>query len=473
MNVITYRCRLSAVNPADRCKLYCRVSHSNAYYRLGDKVKDGTTCGPDTYDVCINGICYQADCSHTIKPISPLQVDICGKCGGDNSTCRLIGGEYNISSYGYRRVVLIPAGSSNIDIRQSGYRGTAKDDNYLALVNADTGEYLLNGNFIVSMFRKLIIYGGTTIEYSGSDAATERINSSRPLSKDLIVEVLSVGKLNPPNVFYQYTVLHNKPQYRWELQPEWSRCSSECQGEQLRKPMCIKETAGVGQIVRDDFCSHLSRPRHHVQLCNTHCTLRWWKVSHESPCSVHTCSKTRTIQCVREVHSRGGSPQVHVVEPSYCDHLSGKPHHRISCHISCRAEWKPTDWTPCSATCGEGVQRRKFVCVDSNGKETVPKFCKGGKHHIPEEQKCKIQECPRWATGEWTPCSVTCGIGEQQRPYWCELEGKPVAEGYCRSHGGDHDSIPVHIQHCKALPCPYLSDRENWIQEEVYLHSSV
>jgi hypothetical protein len=56
--------------------------------------------------------------------------DMCGKCGGDNSTCVSIKGSYNNSTYGYSRVVRIPAGSSNLDIRQYGHKGTT-DDNYL------------------------------------------------------------------------------------------------------------------------------------------------------------------------------------------------------------------------------------------------------------------------------------------------------------------------------------------------------
>jgi hypothetical protein len=32
-------------------------------------------------------------------------------------------------------------------------------------------------------------YGGITLEYSGSDTAVERVNSSKPLKKDLVAEV--------------------------------------------------------------------------------------------------------------------------------------------------------------------------------------------------------------------------------------------------------------------------------------------
>lgn len=59
-----------------------------------------------------------------------LFADMCGKCGGDNSTCVPIKGTYNNSTYGYTQVVRIPAGSSNLDIRQYGHKGVT-DDNYL------------------------------------------------------------------------------------------------------------------------------------------------------------------------------------------------------------------------------------------------------------------------------------------------------------------------------------------------------
>lgn len=41
----------------DRCKLFCRVAGTMAYYQLKDRVIDGTPCGPDTYDICVQGLC--------------------------------------------------------------------------------------------------------------------------------------------------------------------------------------------------------------------------------------------------------------------------------------------------------------------------------------------------------------------------------------------------------------------------------
>lgn len=120
---------------------------------------------------------------------SDLKDDICGVCGGDNSTCRLITGHLQQVRYGYNSVTYIPAGATHVDVRQYG-SPTGDDNNYLALRGHDTA-YLLNGDFVVSMFRKTIQYGGATIEYSGSNDAVEHLNVNKALTMPLYVEVNS------------------------------------------------------------------------------------------------------------------------------------------------------------------------------------------------------------------------------------------------------------------------------------------
>jgi len=41
----------------DRCKMFCRVAGSSAYYMLSDRVVDGTKCGPYTSDICVQSKC--------------------------------------------------------------------------------------------------------------------------------------------------------------------------------------------------------------------------------------------------------------------------------------------------------------------------------------------------------------------------------------------------------------------------------
>jgi len=162
--------------------------------------------------------------------------DLCGVCGGDNSTCKEERGVYNVTRYGYNHVVRVPAGAASLEIRQYAFGANSNDDTYIALRDVDTGEYLLNGDFVMSMFRKTIQYAGATLEYSGSDTVVERVNSSGSrLLRDLVVEVLTVGNLFPPQVHYSYMM--SEPDlplaYRWRQRetPSWSHCDRPCQGK--------------------------------------------------------------------------------------------------------------------------------------------------------------------------------------------------------------------------------------------------
>lgn len=48
---------------------------------------------------------------------------------------------------------------------------------------------LLNGNFVVAMFKREINFKGTIIEYSGSDTKVERINCTERIEEELILQV--------------------------------------------------------------------------------------------------------------------------------------------------------------------------------------------------------------------------------------------------------------------------------------------
>ncbi|KAK0137249.1 A disintegrin and metalloproteinase with thrombospondin motifs 20 [Merluccius polli] len=124
--------KYSGILMKDRCKLFCRVAGTMAYYQLKDRVIDGTPCGTDTFDICVQGLCRQAGCDHVLN--SKARNDKCGVCGGDNSSCKTLAGTFNDAEYGYNTVVRIPAGATNIDIKQVSYSGKPEDDNYLAAV---------------------------------------------------------------------------------------------------------------------------------------------------------------------------------------------------------------------------------------------------------------------------------------------------------------------------------------------------
>lgn len=50
--------------------------------------------------------------------------------------------------------------------------------------------FLLNGNFVVAMFKREINFKGTVIDYSGSDTKVERINCTERIEEELVLQVL-------------------------------------------------------------------------------------------------------------------------------------------------------------------------------------------------------------------------------------------------------------------------------------------
>lgn len=72
----------------------------------------------------------------------------------------------------------------------------------IALRIGEDGEYILNGNFMV-MHRKVIVHSGVTIDYSGPESIVERLNSSRPITIDLILEA-------GPSLSFTITSLNKK-----------------------------------------------------------------------------------------------------------------------------------------------------------------------------------------------------------------------------------------------------------------------
>ncbi|CAM9140050.1 unnamed protein product [Lampetra planeri] len=201
-NVKQWIPKYAGVSPRDRCKLFCRARGSSEFKVFESKVIDGTTCGPDTTSVCVQGQCVKAGCDQVIG--SNKRVDKCGVCGGNGLTCRKITGSYNKANYGYSDIVTIPVGATNIDIKQRSHRGIKHDGNYLAVKRENSG-YILNGNFSVSMVEQDIPVLGAVLKYSGSSTTLERIQSFMQLKESITIQLLATaGEANPPKVKYSF-----------------------------------------------------------------------------------------------------------------------------------------------------------------------------------------------------------------------------------------------------------------------------
>ena len=86
----------------------------------------------------------------------------------------------------------------------------------------------------------------------------------------------------------------------------------------------------------------------------------------------------------------------------------------------CKAEWAIWEqWTPCSSTCGPGIKNRIRYC--NNEKKLGEPGCRV--ENRGETIACIEAECIKWrAWTEWTLCSASCGQGLQVRSRKCDSD---------------------------------------------------
>ncbi|KAJ8266253.1 hypothetical protein GJAV_G00128300, partial [Gymnothorax javanicus] len=338
-NVKQWIPKYTGVAPRDRCKLFCRVRGGSEFKVFESKVIDGTTCGPDTTSVCVLGQCVKAGCDQVIG--SNQKLDKCGVCGGNGSSCRKVTGSMNKAAFGYNDVVTIPAGATNIDVKQRSYRGIKHDGNYLA-IKGKTGIYILNGNYSVSTVEQDIPVPGAVLKYSGSSTTLERIQSYQQLKEAVTIQLLATaGDTTPPKIKYTFfipkDVSFRKQQEkkaspnaiqpfdtsRWVL-GEWSDCSKSCGSGWSRRTVECRDSNGFLSFL----CDKQLRPSD-IKPCG------------DLPCPI----------------------------------------------------WQMGPWSSCSRTCGLGQRHRSAYCLDYTGKIVDPQSCDPAKKPKPASVECFYQDC--------------------------------------------------------------------------------
>lgn len=355
--------KYSGISPKDQCKLICRANGTGYFYVLSPKVVDGTPCSPDSSGVCVQGKCSKAGCDSKLG--SSKKFDKCGVCGGDNKSCKKISGLFTKPIHGYNFVVMLPVGASNIDIRQRGYKGMVNDDNYLAVKNS-RGEYLLNGNYIVSAVERDILVRGSLLRYSGTSGQSETLQAVRPLGEALTVEVLSVGHLTPPRIRYSFFIKRETKEDK-VLKKE---------GRTLAENSVLIVEGGLGKEA-DPLNKKIPPP----YIKEAPPPVKWVPTGWED-CSV-TCGhglQRRLVQC----QSGDGTPGTD------CDPAK-RPSALRACGDPCPV-WHIGEWSSCSKTCGKGFKRRPLRCATESGMVLPRDHCVSLKK--PQELDfCSLKPC--------------------------------------------------------------------------------
>ncbi|XP_025078114.1 ADAMTS-like protein 1 isoform X1 [Pomacea canaliculata] len=119
------------------------------------------------------------------------------------------------------------------------------------------------------------------------------------------------------------------------------------------------------------------------------------------------------------------------VSDSHCQESEQPAGRRQNCfRRRCPPVWKIFPWQPCTVTCGGGTKSRAVRCMDTlmDGRQQWlhDSFCPSPRPSVV--QTCSKQICPTWYAGQWSPCSVTCGWGVQVREVVCRHEGDTFCE---------------------------------------------
>ncbi|NWU25021.1 ATS2 metalloproteinase, partial [Dyaphorophyia castanea] len=141
-----------------------------------------------------------------------------------------------------------------------------------------------------------------------------------------------------------------------------------------------------------------------------------------------------------------------MVHRSYCELIQKpKPIRRVCNLQECSQPiWVTGEWEPCSKSCGKtGYQVRSVRCIqplhDNTNRSVHTKYCNNDR---PEGRRpCNRELCPaQWRIGHWSQCSVSCGNGTQDRPVLCRTRDNAI--GLCK------ESKPETVRICRLPPCP-------------------
>ncbi|XP_047673954.1 hemicentin-1 isoform X2 [Tachysurus fulvidraco] len=227
---------------------------------------------------------------------------------------------------------------------------------------------------------------------------------------------------------------------------EWGACSVSCgAGIQKRLRRCNNPQPANGG-------RHCLASDSEIRSCQSKpCPVngQWSDWTPWEECS-RTCgqgNRTRVRTCSKPPAQHGGRAcEGRVLEVIMC---SIRP-----CPVAGNwAAW--LQWSPCSETCGKGIQTRIRLCNNPPPSFGGP-TCSGAD---TQTQVCTERNCPvdgKWSSWvSWSACSVSCGGGTRQRTRLC---ASPAPK-----HGGRQcEGNDVHIDFCNSEPCPIHGNWGPW-----------
>lgn len=178
------------------------------------------------------------------------------------------------------------------------------------------------------------------------------------------------------------------------------------------------------------------------------------------------------VNCIRDDTKKVTSP--------YLCPIDHKPEVIVlTCNdFPCPPRWNFSDFTPCSQSCGIGIQTREVNCIHE--------VTQGGANIVvvpnrecpqpppPDRQYCNVLDCPvGWSLSEWSKCSKPCGTGEKNRKVECK---QVMAQNHSLVRPASMCSKPKPSDKkpCNAKSCVLESDKPHIdVSNSTYIQHSV
>ncbi|XP_069841669.1 A disintegrin and metalloproteinase with thrombospondin motifs 13 isoform X2 [Dendropsophus ebraccatus] len=239
----------------------------------------------------------------------------------------------------------------------------------------------------------------------------------------------------------------------WEVK-ELSPCPVTCGGGIIPLSVaCVRKDNNIAHRLPHSKCSRIQRPNSTKECATEPCPVRWrYK---EGSCSV-SCGGgilQRVLYCTRDPQE--GETEEVIVADSECQHLL-HPQEKEPCNQQpCPPRWRVVEASPCSAACGYGISKQKVLCMETAAgaeKEVDGASC-ASHERPPSVIPCFIASCfYTWDVGAWTQCSATCGNGIQRRQESCinSKTHQHVSPTFCLNA-----PKPITLRGCSGNPCQY------------------
>uniref|UniRef100_A0A8C7KL57 ADAM metallopeptidase with thrombospondin type 1 motif 2 n=1 Tax=Oncorhynchus kisutch TaxID=8019 RepID=A0A8C7KL57_ONCKI len=374
--------------PKQRCHLHCQSKETRHKSNMQRLVQDGTLCSyRDPYSVCVLGVCEKVGCDGVVG--SSQQEDKCGVCGGDNSSCKIINGNFTRSAKKQGTPTCTP--SPNHWQAETKKQGTPT-----SVKNQASGQFFLNAEGDLPESRA-VIEKGVEWEYVNNGHDKETLQTNGPLRHGVLIMSHGDAKVT---LSYKYIIhmdllsaiennmlLDDTSFYEWALK-KWSYCSKPCGGgKQYTRYGCRRRADS--KMVHRRYCENIKKLRAISRDCNQkECSQPIWEDGPWEPCS-KTCGKTgyqmRSVRCVQPLDN-GNKRSIH---SKYCN--DDRPEARRPCNRElCPAQWRVGSWTQCSVTCANGTQQRQALC---HTRDNTIGLCLDSK---PDTIRiCRLMPCPR------------------------------------------------------------------------------